>query len=69
MPDEILDLRTHPKAFVTVDELSEYWRFHRNTILKWIDKGKLPAMRTGAYRIRTCDALDFEKVLYNKPTS
>lgn len=66
--DPILDLRTHAAAFVTVDQLADYWRYHQNTIIKWIKNGRLAAMQGDReYRIRTSDALALERELFKRP--
>jgi excisionase family DNA binding protein len=57
------DLASHPEPYVTVAELAEYWLVGRKQIYKQIDAGTLPAIRLGPrlLRIRTADALEFER--------
>lgn len=61
-PVRIRELKTHPKAYVTIAELAEYWLVGRKQLYKQIDAGTLQAIRLGPrlLRIRTEDALDFE---------
>lgn len=61
-PRWIRDLRSHPRRYVTVRELSEYWCISRKQLYKQIDAGMLPATRFGPrlLRIRADDALSFE---------
>jgi excisionase family DNA binding protein len=56
-------LESHPEPYVTVGELAAYWLVSRKMIYKQIDAGTLVAIRLGPrlLRIRTADALDFEK--------
>jgi excisionase family DNA binding protein len=62
----VRDLQTHPDPYVTVAELAEYWLVSRKQIYKQIDAGTLPAIRLGPrlLRIRTPDALEFERRAY-----
>ena len=57
----ILDLSSHPRPFVSVRELAQYWGISRHELYKQIDAGTLPAVRLGArlYRVRTADAVRF----------
>jgi excisionase family DNA binding protein len=59
----VRDLKTHPEPYVTVAELAEYWLVGRKQIYKQIEAGTLRAIRLGPrlLRIRTADALDFER--------
>jgi excisionase family DNA binding protein len=59
----VRDLKTHPQPYVTVAELAEYWLVGRKQIYKQIEAGTLRAIRLGPrlLRIRTADALDFER--------
>jgi excisionase family DNA binding protein len=54
-------LSSHPRPFVSIRELAEYWGVTRHELYKQIDAGTLPAVRLGPrlYRIRTADALQF----------
>lgn len=56
-------LESHPGPYVTVSELAAYWLVSRKLIYKQIDAGTLEAIRLGPrlLRIRTTDALDFER--------
>lgn len=65
------DLRAHPKPFVTIAELAEYWLVGRKQLYKQIDAGTLRAIRLGPrlLRIRTVDALDFERRANIRPTA
>jgi excisionase family DNA binding protein len=65
------DLQSHPEPYVTVAELAEYWRVGRKQIYKQIDAGTLPAIRHGPrlLRIKTADALDFERRANMRPVS
>jgi excisionase family DNA binding protein len=60
----LTDLATHPEAFVTVAQLSEYWQISRKQVLKLIESGALDAVRLGVktYRIRASAALAFEQM-------
>jgi excisionase family DNA binding protein len=57
------DLASHLAAYVTVNELADYWMISRKQIYKQIEMGFLPAIRLGPrlLRIRTADALQFER--------
>jgi len=59
----IVDLQTHPHAYVTVQTFAAYLGFQERTVRKWIDAGTLPAYRfppsVGDWRIRTADAIAF----------
>lgn len=67
--EPIINLEHHATPFVTVSQLCDYWCYHRNTLLEWIEKGRLPAMGgPGEYRIRTSDALMLERELFKKRT-
>lgn len=63
------DLQSHPEPYVTVAELAEYWLVGRKQIYKQIDAGTLPAIRLGPrlLRIRTADALEFERRANMRP--
>jgi excisionase family DNA binding protein len=65
------DLQSHPEPYVTVAELAEYWLVGRKQIYKQIDAGTLPAIRLGPrlLRIRTADALEFERCANMRPSS
>lgn len=65
------DLQSHPEPHVTVAELAEYWLVGRKQIYKQIDAGTLPAVRLGPrlLRIRTADALEFERRANMRPAS
>jgi excisionase family DNA binding protein len=39
------------EKFLTVNELAERWRLHRNTILNYVNKGLLPYFRSMGGRI------------------
>jgi excisionase family DNA binding protein len=57
----IQDLSTHPRPFVSVRELCQYWGLSRHELYKQIEAGTLPAVRLGPrlYRVRTADAVRF----------
>jgi len=59
----ITDLETHPRAFVTVAELAEYWAVSRQQIYGQISTGTLSAINIGnhLFRIKTADAIKFEQ--------
>jgi excisionase family DNA binding protein len=59
----ILDLAFHPFAYVTINELAEYWRLGRRRVLDHIKAGHVEAIQLGPglYRIRTITALTFER--------
>jgi excisionase family DNA binding protein len=65
----IRELKTHPEPYVTVAELAAYWLVGRKQIYKQIDAGTLSAIRLGPrlLRIRTNDALDFERLAKMRP--
>ena len=58
----IRDLATHPRRYLTVAELAEYWAVSRQQIYKRIESGALATIRFGArcYRIPIRSALAFE---------
>ena len=61
----ISDLGSHPRPYVTIRELADYWPvMNRSGIYKQIDAGTLPAIRLGprSWRISTNDAFKFERV-------
>lgn len=66
----IRDLKSHSEPYVTVSELAEYWLVGRKQIYKQIDAGTLPAIRLGPrlLRIRTADALQFERQAHMAPS-
>ena len=57
------NLKSHQAAYVTIGELAQYWRISRKQIYKQIEAGTLSAIRLGPrlLRIRTVDAIDFER--------
>jgi hypothetical protein len=59
----ILDLATHPFAFVTINELAEYWRITPAQVLEVVDSGHLEAIEFGggARRVMAQAALEFER--------
>jgi hypothetical protein len=59
----ISDLATHPFAYVTVNELADYWRITPARILTAIQAGELEAIEFGAgtCRIATRAAQEFEE--------
>jgi excisionase family DNA binding protein len=65
----IENLATHGAAFVTVQELAEYWDISRRQVYKHIEAGTLRALRLGArcYRIHTKAALEFERQMSSGP--
>ena len=67
----INNLNTHSASYVTVAELAEYWDVTRQLVYKHIESGLLPAMRLGprCVRVRTRDAIEFEKLLSSKSIS
>ena len=57
---EIVDLATHPDAYVTVSQLARYWKVHPETVRRQILKGALRKTQIGtAIRIATKDALAY----------
>lgn len=65
----INNLATHPRPYVSVGELATYWGIGRKQIYKQLDAGTLEAIRLGPrlYRIRTAQALEFERKAKLKP--
>jgi excisionase family DNA binding protein len=60
--DPIYDLRTHKATHVDVGQLADYWGKHAYTVHLYIRQGRIPAVMVGGmYRIRTADALAFER--------
>jgi hypothetical protein len=59
----ILDLASHPFAYVTIAELSDYWRLSRVRVIEHVAAGRLEAIELGPgiYRVRTATALAFER--------
>jgi excisionase family DNA binding protein len=64
----ITNLNTHAASYVSVAELADYWEVTRQLVYKRIQSGLLPAMRLGprCFRIRTADALAFERHVSSK---
>jgi len=59
----ITDLKTHPKAFVTLDEYAAYLDVTVRTLYHQIDKGSLKAVKHGgALRIPLEEAQRFASV-------
>ena len=58
----IQDLKTHPRAYVSLTELAAYWRVSRRYLYKQIQNGTLPALQFGSrsFRISVRTALAFE---------
>jgi len=49
-------------VLLTVEEVSHRLRVHYNTVYRWIDKGKLKALKAGQkYRITEADLEEFLK--------
>jgi excisionase family DNA binding protein len=44
----IENLATHPKPYVSPEELADYWDVSRRTVYLWIDKGAIHAVKIGA---------------------
>jgi excisionase family DNA binding protein len=59
----LTDMRACSSAFVTVRELSEYWKVSRKHVLKLIETGRLEAIRLGpkTYRVRVQTVMEFER--------
>ena len=59
----ILDLAFHPFAYVTIAELSDYWRLSRERVLEHLAAGHFEAIQLGpgVYRVRAQTALAFER--------
>jgi excisionase family DNA binding protein len=59
----IHDLNQHPCVYVSIAQLSEYWRVSRRYLLKQVDAGTLEAIRFGprSFRISVPAALKFER--------
>ena len=57
------NLKSHLEPYVTIAELAKYWLISRKQIYKQIEARTLPAIRIGPrlLRIRTVDAVDFER--------
>ena len=56
----IVDLSTHPNAFVTVKAVAEHLAVTDKTVRKWIEAGVLPAYRFKTqWRIALTDAVAF----------
>jgi excisionase family DNA binding protein len=68
---DITNLNTHSAVYVTVAELAEYWEVTRQLVYKHIQSGSLPAICLGprCFRVRTKDALEFERLLSSKWTN
>ena len=65
----IINLATHPEAYVTVRELADYWQVSRRVIYKQIEAGTLDSIRLGPrlLRIRTEVAREFERAARMRP--
>jgi hypothetical protein len=59
----IRNLRNHPSAIVTPAELATYWHLTSAELREYIEGGALKAIRfgTSVYRIRTKDAIEFQR--------
>lgn len=56
----IVDLATHAEKHVTVAEFAAYWRVSERAVRYYIEKGSLPASRSGRkFVIRIEDARAF----------
>ena len=64
----ITNLNTHAASYVSVAELATYWDVTRQLVYKHIQSGSLPAIRLGprCFRVRTTDAVDFERSLSSR---
>lgn len=57
----IQSLDSHPKKYVSPEELAEYFGVPRRTIYHWVDKGALPAKKVcGLLRITVVSARALE---------
>jgi excisionase family DNA binding protein len=61
--EPLTDLESYASPFVTVRQLSEYWKISRQQVLRLIETGRLESVRLGpkTYRIRVEAALAFER--------
>jgi excisionase family DNA binding protein len=59
----ILDLATHPSAYVSIGELADYWMVSRRYLYKQVRAGTLDAIQIGprSCRISRGAALEFER--------
>ena len=59
----IHDLGNHPRAYVSLTELAEYWRVSRRVLYKQVQIGALGALRFGSrsFRISVPAAVRFER--------
>ena len=60
---QLTDLHAYSGAFVTVRQLSDYWKVSRKHVLKLIESGHLDSVRLGpkTYRVRVHSAVAFEQ--------
>lgn len=56
----IVDLRTHPSRYVTLDQLALYFSMSRRSLYNYIEKGALKARKIGSsIRVHVDDARSF----------
>jgi excisionase family DNA binding protein len=60
---QLTDLHTHANPFVTVRQLSDYWKVSRKHVLKLIESGRLESVRLGprTHRVPVHSAVAFER--------
>jgi excisionase family DNA binding protein len=63
LPNQLTDLHAYPGAFVTVGQLSDYWKISRKHVLRLIESGDLESVRLGpkTHRVPVRSAADFER--------
>jgi excisionase family DNA binding protein len=62
-PIQLTDLHAYPGTFVTVGQLSDYWRISRKHVLRLIESGDLESVRLGpkTQRVPVHSAVAFER--------
>lgn len=60
---QLTDLHAYSGTFVTVRQLSDYWRVSRKHVLKLIESGHLESVRLGpkTHRVPVHSAVAFER--------
>jgi excisionase family DNA binding protein len=62
-PNQLTDLQAYAGTFVSVRQLSDYWRVSRKHVLKLIEAGDLESVRLGpkTHRVPVHSARAFER--------
>ena len=64
---DIDNLTTWAAAYVTPQQLADYWQVHVVTVQRWLRQGELTGVRfRGAWRVKASDARAFEGRLFTR---